>query len=47
MGDPNSSVGDGSTNKAIGIFVLGRRNERQNTHQLLHATRSGSDEYNV
>ena len=44
MGDFNSILGEASTNKVVGHFGLGKRNERGKT--LIHvckATRSGSD----
>ena len=37
MGDFNSIVGEGSTDKVVGPFGLGRRNERQDAHRLLQA----------
>ena len=38
MGAFNSIVGKGSRDKVVGPFELGKRNERQDSHQLLQAT---------
>jgi hypothetical protein len=38
MGDFNSIMGEGSTDKVVGPFGLCKRNERQDAHQLLQAT---------
>ena len=38
MGDFNSIVGEGSTDKVVGPFGLCRRNERQDAYPLQQAT---------
>ena len=47
MGDLNNIEGEGSTNKEVGPFGLGKRNEETRCYQFLQVTRSGSGEYLV